>query len=114
MLPSIAVFDDSGTLQPSQPLELPPPKRRRGRPFGAKAKITAPSVGINACETAFLRAVVQGIAPKAAAERYLLHLEPMDARRASAFGRELHQRIHLAVHESPLSQIGRASCRERV
>ena len=104
--PSIAVFDDSEPLQHSQLLELQPPKRRRGRPFGAKAKITAPSAGINACETAFLRAVVQGIAPKAAAERYLLHLEPMDARRASAFGRELHQRIHLAVQASPLSPQG--------
>ncbi len=106
IIPSIAVFDDSGPLQPSQPLELQPPKRRRGRPFGAKAKITAPSAGINACETAFLRAVVQGIAPKAAAERYLLHLEPMDARRASAFCRELHQRIRLAVQASPLSPLG--------
>ena len=66
-IPSIAVFDDSGPLQPAQLLELQSPKRRRGRPFGAKAKITAPSAGINACETAFLRAVVQGIAPKAAA-----------------------------------------------
>lgn len=105
-IPSIAVFDDSGPLQPAQLLELQSPKRRRGRPFGAKAKITAPSAGINACETAFLRAVVQGIAPKAAAERYLLHLEPMDARRASAFCRELHQRIRLAVQASPLSPLG--------
>ena len=106
IIPSIAVFDDSGPLQPAQLLELQSPKRRRGRPFGAKAKITAPSAGINACETAFLRAVVQGIAPKAAAERYLLHLEPMDARRASAFCRELHQRIRLAVQASPLSPQG--------
>jgi len=105
-IPSIAVFDDCGPLQPSEPLELQPPKRRRGRPFGTKAKITAPSAGINACETAFLRAVVQGIAPKAAAERYLLHLEPMDARRANAFGRELHQRIHHAVLASPLRPQG--------
>ena len=44
-IPSIAVFDDSGPLQPAQLLELQSPKRRRGRPFGAKAKITAPSAG---------------------------------------------------------------------
>ena len=105
-IPSIAVFDDSGPLQPAQPLELQPPKRRRGRPFGSRGKTTLSSAGINACETAFLRAVVQGIAPKAAAERYLLHLEPMDARRASAFCRELHQRIRLAVQASPLSPLG--------
>lgn len=102
----VAVFEDSGPLEPAQPLPPQAPKRRRGRPFGSKAKVTTPASGINACETAFLRAVVQGIAPKAAAERYLLHLEPMDARRASAYCRELHHRIRQAVHASPLSPQG--------
>lgn len=100
------VFDDDGPLQPVEHVALATPKRRRGRPFGSAAKITSSSSGINASETAFLRAVVQGISPKAAGERYLMHLEPMDTRRVIAYLRELHGLIRVAVQASPLRAQG--------
>lgn len=77
------------------------PKRRRGRPPGAKAKIASAGARISASETSFLRAVLQGIDEKLAANRYLLHLGSMDRRAAGAYREQLEQRIELALQNLP-------------
>ena len=101
------VFDENSPVEPGgRAAPAAVPKRRRGRPFGSVARVTSGSSGINASETAFLRAVVQGIPAKAAADRYLMHLEPMDTRRTHAYLRELRNRISVAVLASPLRAQG--------
>ena len=66
------------------------PRRRRGRPVGAKAKIAQHGSGsrITASQTAFLRACVQGVDAKAAAKRYLLDLDGMDRRESLAYAQQ--------------------------
>jgi len=77
------------------------PRRRRGRPPGAKAKIASAGSRISASETSFMRAVLQGVDEKLAANRYLLHLGSMDRRAAGAFRELLERRIELALQNLP-------------
>lgn len=77
------------------------PRRRRGRPPGAKAKVASAGARISASETSFLRAVLQGIDEKLAANRYLLHLGSMDRRAAGAYRELLERRIELALQNLP-------------
>lgn len=77
------------------------PARRRGRPPGSKATIASAGSRISASETSFMRAVLQGVDEKLAANRYLLHLGSMDRRAALAFRDLLERRIHLALQNFP-------------
>lgn len=93
-----AVIDES----PS-PFEIAQPdavRRRRGRPVGAKAKISKQP--ITADDMAFMRAVVEGIAPRTAALRYLSHLGPaMERSAADAYPDDLRKRITAAAEGNP-------------
>ncbi|WP_315967993.1 tyrosine-type recombinase/integrase [Acidovorax bellezanensis] len=82
------------------------PRRRRGRPLGSKAKIASAGSRITASETSFMRAVIQGVDVKLAAQRYLLHLGSMDRRAALAYRELLEQRIHLSLQTLPDAALG--------
>ena len=95
-----AVIDEAPPLLAPEPVA---PRRRRGRPVGAKAKIAQHGSGsrITASQTAFLRACVQGVDAKAAAKRYLLDLDGMDRRESMAYVQQLRDRLHMALQASP-------------
>ena len=82
------------------------PKARRGRPRGSTAKIASDGSHISVSETSFMRAVVQGVDAKLAANRYLLHLRSMDRRAATAYRDLLQQRIHLSLNTLPDQALG--------
>lgn len=100
----IQVVDiDDNQLQPATPER---PKARRGRPKGSTAKIASAGSQISVSETSFARAVIQGVDPKLAANRYLLHLGSMDRRAATAYLDRLQQRIHLSLQKLPDPAMG--------
>ncbi len=82
------------------------PTRRRGRPPGSKAAIASAGSRISVSETSFLRAVIQGVDVKLAAQRYLLHLGSMDRRAAIAYRELLELRIQLALQALPDAALG--------
>ncbi|MBU2123022.1 MAG: tyrosine-type recombinase/integrase [Gammaproteobacteria bacterium] len=85
-----AVVDEN-----SHPLELAEPaapKRRRGRPPGAKTKTVEQA--ITADDVAFLRATVQGVEAREAAQQYLSHLGvAVERKAADRYGEQLRERL---------------------
>lgn len=72
-------------------------KRPRGRPRGARTS-TMRAVAMSRSDFTFLRAVVQGISPEAAAERYLLTLERADKRLAIGKLHRLSQQVRILAN----------------
>lgn len=64
-------------------------KRRPGRPRGAAGKTLRLDNRLQTTDFHFLRAVIEGIAPKAAADRYLAHRGPIEGREAATLARDL-------------------------
>lgn len=94
----LTVVDENSL--PLETAEHLAPKRRRGRPAGAKAKTNQSP--ITADDFAFLRAVVEGIEPKAAARQYLAHIGgAMERRGALDYPQELRKRICAAAQGVP-------------
>lgn len=79
----------------TEPLEAPEsaaPRRRRGRPPGARAKTTERP--ITADDIAYLRAIVQGVHPRVAAEQYLSYLGvAIERSAADSYGDKLRARV---------------------
>lgn len=69
------------------------PKRPRGRPVGSLGKTTRTDERLQSSDFYFLRAVLEKIDPKEAAERYLAHRGPMDRRTAVAYEKQLRREM---------------------
>lgn len=84
------VMDDRGL--PLEEAQLQSPKRRRGRPPGAKGKTIQGT--ITADDIAFLRATIQGVSPRVALEQYLAHLGVgVERKFADTYAEVLHSRL---------------------
>lgn len=64
-------------------------KRRPGRPRGAAGKTLRLDDRLQTTDFQFLRAVIDGITPKVAADRYLAHRGPLEGREAATLARDL-------------------------
>lgn len=73
------------------------PPRKRGRPAGVKGKTTQADDRLQSTDFHFLRAVIQGIDHKDAAERYLAQRGPMDRRSAVAYEKRLRRVMQRAI-----------------
>ena len=92
------LVDDEPSVLPPEPAELP--RRKRGRPPGAKGKVANPPVTVD--DIAFLRAVLQGIDHKAAASHYLGHLgSPLERNAANLYPEILRKRLVASAHSLP-------------
>ncbi|RKR52900.1 site-specific recombinase XerD [Acidovorax sp. 94] len=84
------VVDDHGHALEAP--EAAAPRRRRGRPPGARAKTTERP--ITADDVAFLRATVQGVDARVAAEQYLSYLGvAIERKAADTYGDQLRGRV---------------------
>lgn len=87
---STSVVDDRDL--PLEEAQLKSPKRRRGRPPGAKGKTIQGT--ITADDIAFLRATIQGVPPRVAVVQYLAHLGVAVERKfADTYAEVLHSRL---------------------
>ncbi len=71
--------------------------RRRGRPTGSRGRVIEEAGKISLSDMAFLRAQVQGISLRRAAEAYLMHEERIEERSARAYTRRLLLRLQRAA-----------------
>jgi site-specific recombinase XerD len=89
----VTTFDaeeDSPEVQPREyDLSTAPSKRRAGRPRGAAGKTLRLDNRLQTTDFHFLRAVIEGITPKVAADRYLAHRGPIEGREAATLARDL-------------------------
>jgi site-specific recombinase XerD len=74
-----------------------PPRRKRGRPRGAKTATTREDGPLQTVDFYFMRAVVEGIEPKKAADRYLAQRGGMDHRSAVAHEKHLRRAMQRAA-----------------
>lgn len=106
----IYTFDDDDVVQPvddtASDVHAPAaPKRKPGRPRGAKTATTKTDGRLLSADFAFLRAVVLGIAPKEAADRYLTNRDHMDQRSAAAYEAQLRRKILALVNTMQDAQV---------
>lgn len=73
-------------------------RRPRGRPPGALGKTTRTDERLQSSDFYFLRAVLEKIDPKEAAERYLAHRGPMDRRTAVAYEKQLRREMQRNIN----------------
>ena len=73
-------------------------KRPRGRPPGALGKTTRTDERLQSSDFYFLRAVMEKIDHKEAAERYLAHRGPMDRRTAVAYEKQLRREMQRNIN----------------
>lgn len=84
------VEEDPSPAQPRrEPLAVDLQKRRPGRPRGAKGKTLRADSRLQTTDFQFLRAVIEGITPKEAADRYLAHRGAIEGRAAATLARDL-------------------------
>lgn len=72
-------------------------KRKRGRPHGSVSRTTQNEEVLYATDFYFLRAILENIDHKDAAERYLAQKGPMDRRTAVAYERRLRRTMQRAI-----------------
>lgn len=75
-----------------------PQRRSPGRPAGALGKTTRQDERLQSSDFYFLRAVLEKIDHKKAAERYLTHRGPMDRRTAVAYEKRLRREMQHSIN----------------
>ncbi len=91
--------EDEQESQASLPApEAPTPRRPRGRPAGSLGKTTRTDERLQSSDFYFLRAVLEKIDHKEAAERYLTHRGPMDRRAAVSYEKYLRREMQRSIN----------------